>query len=172
MCMLTAGSFHSLRFLMRWIVCVLSTVFSGPPGTQSSVPRCSISMRVAPARQSMPTTCWFSGRLQSSLRKLSTSSFPSSIVIQPSWPLCVCRGVIAPTGPLARKNISDPNVPFTTFMTPDFHYVYVSRLQDGLTGYATMFNAWMALPDKVGKDKGQDLMTGSPGTTLAYNEGG
>src|ERR1044072_812968 len=68
-------------------------------------------------------------------------------------------------GTLAAKNISDPNVAFTTFMTPDFHYVYVSRLQDGLTGYATMFNAWMALPDKIGKDKWQDLMTRSLGTT-------
>ena len=35
----------------------VSTVFSGPPGTQSSVPSCFISMRVAPARQSIPTTC-------------------------------------------------------------------------------------------------------------------
>ncbi len=43
-------------------------LFTGPPGTQSSVSRCFISMRVAPARQSIPTTCWFSGRLQSIFR--------------------------------------------------------------------------------------------------------
>src|ERR1044071_101302 len=73
-------------------------------------------------------------------------------------------------GTLAAMNISVPNVAFSTFMAPVFHYVYVSRVQDGLTGYATMFNAWMALPDKVGKDKWQDLMTRSLGTTSSYNE--
>jgi hypothetical protein len=71
---------------------------------------------------------------------------------------------------LAAKNVTDPNVAFSTFMTPDFHYLYVSRLQGGLAGYETMFNAWMALPDKVGKDKWADLMARSVGTTSSYNE--
>src|SRR5918912_140943 len=59
---------------------------------------------------------------------------------------------------LAAKNVNDPNVAFTAFMTPDFHYIYVSRLQGGLAGYETMFNACMTLPEKVGKDKWADLM--------------
>lgn len=73
-------------------------------------------------------------------------------------------------GMLAAKNINDPNIAFTAFMTPDFHYIYVSRLQGGLSGYETMFNAFMALPEKVGKEKWQDLMTRSIGTTSSYNE--
>jgi len=71
---------------------------------------------------------------------------------------------------LAAKNINDPNVNFTTFMTPDFHYLYVSRLPGGLAGYEAMFNTWMSLPDKVGKDKWQDLTARSVGTTTSYNE--
>src|ERR1051325_7520048 len=71
---------------------------------------------------------------------------------------------------LAAKNVNDPNVAFTTFMTADFHYVYVSRLQGGVARYETMVNAWMSLPEKVGKEKWQDLMTRSAGTTSSYNE--
>ena len=71
---------------------------------------------------------------------------------------------------MAAKNINDPNIAFTAFMTPDFHYVYVARLQGGLSGYETMFNAFMSLPDKVGKEKWQDLMTRSIGTTSSYND--
>jgi hypothetical protein len=73
-------------------------------------------------------------------------------------------------GMLAAKNVNDPNIAFTTFMTPDFHYIFVSRLQGGLSGYETMFNAWMALPDKVGKDKWKELETRSVGTMSSYNE--
>ena len=71
---------------------------------------------------------------------------------------------------MAAKNVTDPNIGFTAFMTPDFHYVYISRLQGGLGGYETMYNAWMSLPDKVGKDKWADLMARSIGTTSSYNE--
>ena len=73
-------------------------------------------------------------------------------------------------GAVAAKNITDPNVAFTAFMTPDFHYVYVSRLQGGLGGFESMFNAWMSLPDKVGKDKWDDIMKRSIGTMESYNE--
>jgi len=72
-------------------------------------------------------------------------------------------------GALAAKNINDPNIAFTTFMTPDFHYLFVSRLQGGLAGYETMFNAWMSLPDKLGKDKMKDLDARSVGTMSSYN---
>ena len=71
---------------------------------------------------------------------------------------------------LAAKNINDPNIALTTFMTSDFHYVYISRLQNGLAGFETMFNAWMSLPDKIGKEKWQDMMARSIGTTSSYNE--
>jgi len=73
-------------------------------------------------------------------------------------------------GAMAAKNINDPIIAFTTFMTPDFHYLYVSRLQGGLAGYETTFNAWMALPEKVGKEKWQNLMARSVGTTSSYND--
>jgi hypothetical protein len=73
-------------------------------------------------------------------------------------------------GALAAKNVNNPNIAFTTFMTPDFHYIYVSRLQGGLGGYEPMFNAWMALPEQVGKEKWSDIMSRSVGTTSSYNE--
>lgn len=73
-------------------------------------------------------------------------------------------------GALAAKNVNDPNIALTTFMTSDFHYVYISRLQNGLAGFEPMYNAWMSLPDKVGKEKWADLMARSVGTTSSYNE--
>lgn len=71
---------------------------------------------------------------------------------------------------LAAKNINDPNIAFTTFSTPDFHYIYVSRLQGGLAGFEPMFNAWMSLPDKIGKEKMADLQSRTVGTTSSYSE--
>jgi len=71
---------------------------------------------------------------------------------------------------LAAKNVNDPNIALTTFMTPDFHYVYVSPLKGGLAGFETMFNAWMSVPDKVGKEKWAEMTARSVGTTSSYNE--
>jgi len=71
---------------------------------------------------------------------------------------------------LAAKNIADPNINFSTFMTPDFHYLFVSRLPGGLAGYESMFNSWMSLPEKIGKDKWADFTGRSVGSMNSYNE--
>ena len=119
---------------------------------------------------------------------LALSAFPLAVFAQPAPApkpafITVHEEIVPPAmlaryegltkellGALAAKSINDPNIAFSTFMTPDFHYIYVSRLQNGLAGYETMFNAWMSLPDKVGKEKWADLMTRSVGTTSSYNE--
>src|SRR5438046_2959870 len=73
-------------------------------------------------------------------------------------------------GALAAKNVMNPNIAFTTFMTPDFHYLYVSRLQGGLAGLESMYTAWMGIGDAVGQDKYKDIMARSVGTMSSYNE--
>ena len=73
-------------------------------------------------------------------------------------------------GMLAEKNVTNPSMAFTTFMTTDMHYVFVSRLQGGLGGLDAMYNAWMSLPDTLGKEKYKDLETRSAATMSSYNE--
>lgn len=73
-------------------------------------------------------------------------------------------------GTLASKNVMNPNVAFSAFMTNDMHYVYLSRLTGGLSGLEAMYNAWMSMPDAVGKDKWKDLETRGSATMSSYNE--
>ncbi len=73
-------------------------------------------------------------------------------------------------GVLAEKNVTNPSMAFTTFMTTDMHYVFVSRLQGGLGGLDAMYNAWMSLPETIGKEKFKDLETRSAATMSSYNE--
>jgi hypothetical protein len=73
-------------------------------------------------------------------------------------------------GTFAAKNVMNPNLAFSTFMTNDMHYVYLSRLTGGLNGLEAMYNAWMSMPDTVGKDKWKDLETRGSATMSSYNE--
>jgi len=73
-------------------------------------------------------------------------------------------------GTFAAKNVMNPNVAFTTYMTSDMHYLYVSRLAGGLSGLDAMYNAWMSLPDTVGKEAWKDLETRGGATMSSYNE--
>jgi hypothetical protein len=73
-------------------------------------------------------------------------------------------------GMLAEKNVTNPSIAFTTFMTTDMHYVYVSRLPGGFSGLDAMYTAWMSLPDTLGKEKFKDLETRGAATMSSYNE--
>lgn len=73
-------------------------------------------------------------------------------------------------GLLAEKNVTNPSIAFNTFMTTDMHYVFVSRLPGGFNSLDAMYNAWMSLPDAVGKEKFKELETRGSATMSSYNE--
>ena len=109
---------------------------------------------------------------------------PAAVFAQPKPDLYVVHEEVVPPGmmmryeavtkemlgTLAAKNVMNPNVAFTAFMTTDMHYLYVARLANGLGGLDAMYNAWMSMPDTVGKEKWKDLETRGSATMSSYNE--
>jgi hypothetical protein len=73
-------------------------------------------------------------------------------------------------GVLAEKNVTNPSIAFNTYMTSDMHYLYASRLQGGLSGLEAMYNAWMSLPDTIGKEKFKDLESRAAPTMSSYSD--
>lgn len=73
-------------------------------------------------------------------------------------------------GTLAAKKVTNPNVAFSAYQTSDMHYVYLSHLSGGLSGLEPMYNAWMSMPETVGKDAWRDLEARGNAAMTSYND--
>jgi hypothetical protein len=69
----------------------------------------------------------------------------------------------------ADKKVTSPTFIMNTYMTSDFHYLYITPIANWAQ-MDTVSKDWMSAPEIVGKDKWLDLMKRGSGAMTSYDE--